>query len=139
MGFTVGAMAGAGLGDNGEPFGGMAEALLLGSLVGGMSMPAGVHGANHQRGSYGLTTLASFSSAAAAWATVIHTGKHEFVYTIPFIQVAACVVAESLATRPRVRDDSTDPVGEETFPLSRPQLGFMPQEDGLGLMITGSF
>ena len=135
-GFMAGALIGASTSDNPQnEFDGLEEALVLGSLTGGITLPMGVHLANGNRGDTGKVVLTSLAIGAAGWWAAFAAESPGFLLVIPVMQLVGCVMVEESTARHNME--------REAPPESRPgpeiQVGLTPTRQGLGLVVGGRF
>jgi hypothetical protein len=74
--------------------------LAYGFVAGGSAaLPLGVHLANHRRGNYGLSLLASLAIAAAGFGTTLATHDARPMIAVPVLQLVSSIAIERATTR----------------------------------------
>jgi hypothetical protein len=77
------------------------EGLLYGFVAGGSTaLPLGVHLANHRRGNYGLSLLASLAIGAVGFGTTLAThGDGRILIAVPVLQLVSSIAVERATSR----------------------------------------
>ncbi len=133
-GFLTGAIIGHQLTDDGSEWDGIEGAMIGGSIIGGLALPLGVHGGNHNQGNLLAVEATSIGVGGLGWALFFGTGNEGLLFLTAVTQLWACVLVEQ-ATTP---SPSSDP------PVSL-KLGatihcnLCPTRDGMGLVFSGNF
>jgi hypothetical protein len=92
-GFTVGALVGAGFADE-EEWEEFSYGLAVGSVVGGLALPLGVHSGNDNQGNLGKVMATSVITGLAGWGLAAATERPEIVMALPLIQLTTCTLVE---------------------------------------------
>ena len=101
-GFTAGALMGFNIGDGSGDgvLDGLENSVAVGSLLGGLTLPIGVHLANRSAGDGGKVVLTSVGVGVAGWSLALATETWELVPLTAVVQLFACVAVEQ-STTPR--------------------------------------
>jgi len=100
VGFFCGAIIGQAIGKDGEDsLDGLEEGVIVGSVVGGLLLPLGVHGGNGGRGSLPHVMATSILVGAAGWALASELDGPTAVLATPLFQLGGCAAVE-VATMP---------------------------------------
>ncbi len=137
LGFAAGAAAGSTMGDGSKEFSGVVEALVVGSIVGGLTLPLGVHHGNKDQGNLGLVMATSLAVGGVGWLIISESNSGAILPAIPLAQLIGCIMVEK-ATTPSKSGSSQLQRAEGN---SRPPIlvNLMPTRDGVGLLFSGSF
>jgi hypothetical protein len=74
--------------------------LAYGFVAGGSAgLPLGVHLANHRRGNYGLSLVASLAIAAAGFGTTLATRDARILIAVPVLQLVSSIAIERATSR----------------------------------------
>jgi hypothetical protein len=138
VGFAMGAVVGADLNDGEGDFDGLAGAIIGGSILGGLTLPLGVHLGNRRQGNLPLVMAASVATGLAGWGAAWAANDGNLVLLTPALQIVASVLVETsttpASTSPPQRIDP--PPGPHRWDIGlAPAIG--PRQ--VGLVVTGSF
>lgn len=133
--FSVGMVVGAVMfQDPGEGWSGLEAGFVLGSVMGGIALPLGVHAGNRGRGKGVAVVATSLAVGAAGLAVAAGTGR-AFVLPMTVVgQIAACTAVE-MRTSPQARPA---PVTTRA-PAPRISVGAAAIDGKPGFVIAGTF
>lgn len=137
LGFFSGALIGASISDHGSEFDGIEEALIVGSIFGGLALPTGVHWGNKKQGDFSKVMATSLAVAGLGWLILWQTEMENLLVGLPFVQLVSCMYVESSTISPNQSSPETQQAGKISDPPIHVNL--VPTRDGMGLFFSGTF
>jgi len=137
VGFMVGAIIGAGTSNNTGDMAGLGEALVIGSIAGGLALPLGVHAGNRYQGDLEKVMGASIIVGATGWLVLLQTENSAVLPFIPIVQLVSCIIVENKTEKPNKPQLPQDFLADSPKPSLNVNL--IPTRDGLGLFFSGKF
>jgi hypothetical protein len=110
-GFLVGFLVGSSDDGDGEGLDDLANGIIIGSAVGALTLPLGVHAGNESQGNLGLVMLTSVLAGGAGWGLAAVLDDPHVVLVTPVLQIVSSVAVE-IATTPR-RSPSNEPSSDD--------------------------
>ncbi|MBD3221558.1 hypothetical protein GF314_09970 [bacterium] len=136
IGFVSGFYLGSHDDDGGEGLDAVARGVIIGSIVGALTLPLGAHAGNGSQGDLGLVMLASVLAGGVGWGLAAAADDGNAVIVTPVLQIVACVAVEV----------TTTPDGAPDGPEAAPDHRGWDLQAGLGavdrqpaLLIGGRF
>lgn len=138
VGFAAGALIGADLHEGEGDLDDLVGGVVGGSILGGLTLPLGVHFGNRRQGNLALVMAASVATGLAGWGAAWAANDGHVVLLTPALQIVASVMVEN-ATTPA----STSPP-QPTVPPPGPHrwdIGLAPAVGPrqVGLVLSGRF
>ncbi len=137
VGFMVGAIIGAGTSNDTDEMAGLGEALVIGSIVGGLALPLGVHAGNRFQGDLGKVMGTSIIVGAAGWLVLWQTENSAVLPVIPLVQLVSCIIVENETENSN--NHQLPPEFLTDSPKPSLNVNLIPTRDGLGLFFSGKF